>query len=141
MRNPLWRLKTLPWVTLLQNALLTVLLATLLDIALLGILMIFANPGAANIGLSIPGGIFGVNLLLLMIAGGVGALAVTLMERIFPNIILDAATLWALVGCLGIVLFLKTLTPIPIILVGFSRLQFIGMIFGLFAQGRHYWRR
>ena len=76
MRNPLWRLKTLPWGILLQNALLTVLLASLLDILLLLLLRGMARLGITQV---LPGGI-GLTLLLLIAAGGVGALAVILME-------------------------------------------------------------
>ena len=137
MRDPLWRLKTLPWITLLQNALLTVLLATLLDIALLGLLSVWPQ-GTALV--MIDSGV-GLTLLLLLTAGGVGVLAVILMERFFRHVRLDAATLWALVGCLIVVLFIKSQTPIPFLLVGLSRLQLMGVILGLFAQGRAYWRR
>lgn len=140
MRNPLWRLKTLPWVPLLQNALLTVLLATLLDFGLLLILTILFSTGVQNIGLVIPTGI-GFTLLLIAIAGGVGALSVILIERLFRHVLLDVATLWALVGCLILVLFVKTLTPIPSLFLGLSRFQITGLVLGLFAQSRSYWRR
>ncbi|NER78931.1 MAG: peptide chain release factor 1 [Leptolyngbya sp. SIO1D8] len=140
MRNPLWRLKTLPWVSLLQNALLTVAIATLLDVALLLFLGLLINFGFQEIGLVILGGGFGFMLLLLAAAGSVGALSIILMERFFRNVILDAAALWALVVCLAGILYLKGLTQIPELLVGLSQLQFIGMLVGLSAQGRRYWR-
>lgn len=141
MRDPLWRLKTLPWITLLQNALLTVLVATLLDIALLAILTALLNSSPQAGGLALLGGGVGFMLLLLVAASGVGALSVILMERVFPQVLPDAATLWALVGCLALVLFLHNVLPIPAILVGFSRFQMVGLMMGLFAQGRPYWRR
>ena len=136
MRNPLWRLKTLPWLTLLQNALLTVLLATLLDMGL----WLLSEVRVQNVGLVIPTGI-GLTLLRIVIAGGIGALSVIFMERFFRQVFLDVATLWALVGCLILMLIVKTLMPIPSFLVGLSRFQIAGLMLGLFAQGRSYWRR
>ncbi|MEM0979328.1 MAG: peptide chain release factor 1 [Cyanobacteria bacterium P01_H01_bin.58] len=137
MRNPLWRLKTLPWIALLQNALLTVTLATLLEFALLFILTL--TSGAQGATVAIPGGSTGFLLLSLAVSGGVGALAVLLMQRLFRNVILDSAVLWGLVGCLVLVLFIKSLL-VPTVLVGISRPQLIGLVFGLFAQGRSHWR-
>lgn len=138
MRNPFWRLKTLPWAILFQNALLTVFIATLLDIALFGFTVLLSNQFQQ--GSLIPGGGVGVTLVVLVAAGGIGALSVILMERLFRRVILDTATLWALVACLGIVLFGKSFLPVPTFLVSISRLQLIGIILGLFAQGRPYWR-
>jgi hypothetical protein len=139
MRNPLWRLKTLPWIPLFQNALITVLLATVLDIALLFLLgTLFAIwPDGTSVVLS--GGIMQL-LLTFAAAGGIGALAVIMMERVFRHVVLDAAVLWALVGCLAIMLWFKSLLPIPSLLVGISYVQFVGMMMGLFSQGRHHWR-
>jgi len=139
MRDPLWRVKALPWVPLLQNALLTVLLATVLDIALLLLAAGLANVWPQGTSAALQGGLVGL-LLQFVVAGGIGALAVILMERVFRDVRLDAATLWALVGCLALVLLLKSLLPIPVFLVGLSYLQFVGMMLGLFSQGRSHWR-
>lgn len=142
MRDPLWRVKSLPWIPLLQNALLTVLLATGLDIALIFLLSALLNVGSAGGGVALQileGGILGL-LVQLLAAGGVGALAVILMERIFRDVRLDGATLWGLVGCLALILWVKGWLPIPAFLVGISYLQFVGMMLGLFSQGRSHWR-
>lgn len=139
MRNPLWRLKTLPWIPLLQNALLTVLLATVLDIALLFLLEALRDVWPEGSRQVLGGGTVSL-LLLLLTAGGIGALGVILLERIFRQVLIDAATLWALVGCLALVLFVKRFFPVPTLFVGFSQPQLIGLIFGLFAQGRGHWR-
>lgn len=139
MRNPLWRLKSLPWIPLLQNALLTVLLATVLDIALIFMLAALFNVWPEGSSIVLAGGIAQL-LLQFAAAGGIGALAVVLMERLFRHVILDAAVLWALVGCLVLVLFIKNLLPIPTWLVGLSYVQFVGMLLGLFSQGRRHWR-
>ncbi|MEM6519764.1 MAG: peptide chain release factor 1 [Cyanobacteria bacterium P01_C01_bin.70] len=139
MRDPLWRIKTLPWIPLFQNALLTVLIVTVLDIALLFALTALFEVWPEGTSAIAQGGVVGL-LLALLAAGGVGALAVILMERVFRHIVLDGATLWALVGCLAIVLYVKSWLPIPALLVGISYFQFIGMMLGLFSQGRSYWR-
>lgn len=139
MRDPLWRVKTLPWIPLIQNALLTVLLATVLDIALLFLVAGLANVWPQGSSAVLQGGLVGL-LLRFAVAGGIGALAVILMERVFRYVRLDAATLWALVGCLALVLFVKSLLPIPAFLVGLSYIQFVGMMLGLFSQGRSHWR-
>ncbi len=139
MRGPLQRLKAFPWITLCQNALLTVVLAVILDIlllvALFGLWRVFPSSGRffmAN-GWVLP-------VLPFLAAAGVGALAVVLMERVFSGTRLDTGTLWALVGCLAGVLFLKSQLPLPELLVGFSYAQFVGLTVGLFSQGRRYWR-
>lgn len=139
MRDPLWRVKTLPWIPLIQNALLTVLLATGLDIALLFLVAGLANVWPQGTSAALQGGLVGL-LLQFAVAGGVGALAVILMERLFRDVRLDAATLWALVGCLALVLWVKGWLPIPAFLVGLSYMQFVGMMLGLFSQGRTHWR-
>lgn len=139
MRNPLWRLKTLPWIPLFQNALITVLLATVLDIALIFVVQTLFAVWPQGTSLVLSGGI--VRLLLsFAAAGGIGALAIIMMERIFRHVLLDTAVLWALVGCMALVLWLKSLLPIPSLLVGISYVQFVGMMMGLFSQGRRYWR-
>jgi hypothetical protein len=139
MRDPLWQLKRLPWVPLLQNALLTVIVATLLDVGLVLILFLTfrAFPSGANVFLQ--GGL--VQLLLrFLAAAGMGALAVLLMERRFRGVRLDAGVLWALVGCLAGVLLVKTWLPLPTLLIGLSYEQLVGLVLGLFSQGRRHWR-
>jgi hypothetical protein len=139
MRNPLWRLKTLPWLPLVQNALLTVLLATGLDVALQTLLVLSFQALPGGTGAALQGGV--VQLLLqFMAAGGIGVLAVILMERVFRNVMMDTAVLWALVVCLALALYVKSLLPIPTFLVGFSYIQFVGLILGLFSRGRSHWR-
>lgn len=139
MRNPLWRIKTLPWIPLFQNALLTVLIAMVLDVVLILGLVALSTVWPEGARVVLQGGIVGL-LLQFMAAGGIGALAVILMERIFRYVRLDAATLWALVGCLVITLFVKNLLPIPALLVGISYYQFVGLMLGLFSRGRSHWR-
>ena len=139
MRDPLWRVKSLPWIPLIQNALLTVLLATALDVALIFLLSAMLTVWSEGATALLQGGIVGL-LLQVVAAGGIGALAVELMERFFQSVRLDGATLWALVGCLALVLWVKSLLPIPSFLVGISYVQFVGLMLGLFSRGRSHWR-
>ncbi|MEL7313488.1 MAG: peptide chain release factor 1 [Cyanobacteria bacterium J06559_3] len=141
MRDPLWRLKTLPWGILLQNALLTVTVATLLDIALQLLLVAIAHANIGSAGQLLPGGGLSSLLLELIVSGGIGALAVILMERCFRQVLLDAARLWALFACLVLALYLKTLLPIPALFLARYRISVLGLLLGLFAQGSRYWRR
>lgn len=139
MRNPFWQLKTIPWLTLLQCAGLTIAIATALDILLWLLLGQLAQIWSASGG-QIAGGAFTAMLLLLLTAGGIGALAVILMEKVFAGVFLNRGTLWALVACLALVLWGKGFFEIPTVFVSLSRFQFIGMILGLFSKGRSYWR-
>jgi hypothetical protein len=139
MRNPFWQLKHLPWLTLLQCAGLTIAIATMLDVLLLLLLSQLTQIWPASGGI-IAGGAFTALLLLLLIAGGIGALAVILMEKVFSGVFLNRGTLWALVACLALLLWVKDFLPIPTVFVSLSQFQFIGMVLGLFAKGRSHWR-
>lgn len=139
MRDPLRRLKTLPWQILLQNAALTVLIATMLDI-LLAILLTFWLSSSLGSGL-VPLLNFAFIVLPFLAGMGIGALAVILLERLFPSIYLDTATLWAAVPCLALCLGLKGLIPqIPLVLASLSYPLFIGLVLGVFFKGKRYWR-
>lgn len=134
MRDPLWRLKRLPWPILLQDASFTILIATALDNLL--ILALAFSGGLALINLPL------LNMLLPFAAAvGIGALAVVLMERIYRHILLDTAVLWALVPCLALVLILKSLIPqIPTLFVSLSYPQLVGMVLGIFLNSKRHWR-
>lgn len=133
MRDPLWRLKTLPWLVLLQAAALTVVVASLLDLLLAIALLNLPQPPTFLNGIS------GL-LLVLLAAGGIGVLAVTVMETIFARVLLNQGVLWALLVCVALFLWLRQWVPVPAVLVGLSYYQFVGMMVGLFSKGRRYWR-
>lgn len=133
MRDPLWRLKTLPWLVLLQAAALTVVVASLLDLLLAIALLNLPQPPTFLNGIS------GL-LLVLLAAGGIGVLAVTVMETIFARVLLNQGVLWALLVCMALFLWLRQWVPVPAVLVGLSYYQFVGMMVGLFSKGRRYWR-
>lgn len=138
MRNPFWRLKSLPWAALVQVAGLVVLLATAAD------LLLALGFGVLTRGLAGPLLPF-LRLLLLVLplgAGfGMGALALVVVERLFRQIYLDTAVLWALVPCIVLVLFLKGFLPIPGFLVTVGYPQLVGTILGIFVTGKRHWRR
>ncbi|HSM83067.1 MAG TPA: hypothetical protein VLS96_15355 [Nodosilinea sp.] len=138
MRNPFWRLKSLPWAILLQVALATVAIATAADLLLaqgLTLLLANAGPGLAPL-LQL------VFMALPIAAGfGLGALGLTILERWFSSIYIDTGVLWALVPCLGLVVFLKGLLPIPTALVALSYPLVVGVLLGVFVVGKRHWRR
>ncbi|HEY9880285.1 MAG TPA: hypothetical protein V6D29_17650 [Leptolyngbyaceae cyanobacterium] len=139
MRNPLWRLKTLPWLILLQNAALTVLIATVLDILLILALSSLSGAGAGSALVPL---LSLLGVVLPILAGiGMGALAVLLMERFFRQVLLDTAVLWALTPCLALMLILKNLIPqLPSLLVALSYPTFVGIVLGVFVKGKRHWR-
>jgi hypothetical protein len=138
MRDP-WRfLKTLPWLILLQNAALAVAIATVLDLLLVQLFL--RLPASA-----VEGGAVALNLLFIVLpfvaAVGLGALSVVLLERLFRDVYLNTATLWALVPCLALALFIKGLLPaVPALLIGLSYPQVVGLVLGIFFRGKRYWR-
>ncbi|NET37304.1 MAG: peptide chain release factor 1 [Cyanothece sp. SIO1E1] len=137
MNNPLQRLKFLPWIPLLQVAALTALLATALDFLLISAAnQLEAIARTLSLLLSPPLGLF----VVFLVAVGVGALAVYLLERVYPQLSPNTAVLWALVPCLALILFIRSFIPIPAFLVSISYPQLIGMILGIFWKGRGYWR-
>ena len=138
MFDPLRRLKFLPWINLLQVGLLTTLVVTGLE-WLLDRLSRLALPlqKLLILVLSPPPGI----LVQLAIAVGIGALAVMVLERQFPQIRITVAVLWALVPCLGLWLFLRSLLPIPLLAGELDFPWAVALILGIFWRGRtdHRW--
>ena len=81
-------------------------------------------------------------LVLPLGAGfGIGALGIVILERLFANLYIDTGTLWALVPCIVLVLFLKEFLPIPSFLVSVGYPQLVGTIVGIFVIGKRHWRR
>ncbi len=137
MTDPLRRLKYLPWRSLLQVSGIAVIIVIVLEFLLaLG----YTNSSVIRSMLSIlfapPLGI----LLILAAAVGVGVLAVYLLERLYQQVRINTASLWALVLCLALVLFVKSLLPLPALLVNLSYIQLMGIVVGVFWKGRPYWQ-
>lgn len=137
MANPLRRLKFLPWRSLLQVSTLTTLIITVLEFLLtLG----FIQSAIIKRTLSfIYTGSLGL-LITFATAIGVGAMAVYILERFYQQVIINSASLWALVLCLALLFLVKSLIPLMPILISLDQTQLIGIILGVFWKGRPYWR-
>ncbi|MFB2981418.1 peptide chain release factor 1 [Microseira sp. BLCC-F43] len=136
MNDPLRSLKLLPWRSLLKYAAITTAIATAFDLLLL-LALVYLVPLQKMflIILAPPLGI----LIAFAVALGIGALAVYLTER-QRNFILNTSNLWALVACLILCFWIKSLLPIPSFILNLSELTFVGIILGVFWKGRPYWR-
>ncbi len=139
MANPLQRLTRLPWIPLLLTAVLTTIWVFVAEFFLgIGVERSPLVRKALTLLLSPPLG----TITVLAIAAMVGALAVYLLEIVFPNLRINAGVLWALIPCLFLVIFIETHLPLAIVhLVTLSEDRLIGILLGIFVKGRPYWRR
>uniref|UniRef100_A0ACD5GN00 Uncharacterized protein n=1 Tax=Desertifilum tharense IPPAS B-1220 TaxID=1781255 RepID=A0ACD5GN00_9CYAN len=78
-------------------------------------------------------------IMQFLVSIGIGALAVYLLERWQGVAILSASTLWALVPCVMLVLFLKSLLIPSAFFLEVSRMTLVGVVVGIFWKGRPYW--
>jgi branched-subunit amino acid ABC-type transport system permease component len=137
MTGPLRRLKLLPWRSLLQVAVLTTLIVIGINLLiLLGLTQSVVINKALKLLYSPPLNIF----LLLGVSVGIGALAVYLLERLHQQVIINTASLWALVLCLGVTFVIKSFLPLPEFFVSVDEVWLIGVVVGVFWKGRPYWR-
>ncbi|OLP17131.1 hypothetical protein BST81_17420 [Leptolyngbya sp. 'hensonii'] len=140
MENPLHRLKRLPWSVLFQIATLTIAISMLLEF-----LIILGSKEIPAVGqtltmLRLPP----FKLLLPVVGGlGIGALAVSILEQFFAEIVVNTALLWALVFSLFALLmakyYLGFVFPIPVLLIDLDQTVVLGMLMGVFWKGRPYW--
>ena len=136
MTDPLRRLKFLPWRSLIQVSALTTLIVVVLEFLLaLGYTQTSVIRSTLSILYAPPLGL----LMIIASAVGVGALAVYLLERLYRQMVINTASLWALVLCLVVFLLLKSLL-LTSVLVNLSQIQLVGIILGVFWKGRPYWR-
>ena len=137
MRDPWTRLKRLPWLVLLQVAILTAIAIIILETALLALVWVFPTLEPPLQLLFSP--LLGF-FTLLAAAVGTGALAVVILER-FQRVVINAGSLWALIACVALVFWLADLGGLfPIGLVGIARLGFVGILLGVFLKGQRYWK-
>lgn len=129
--------QVLPWRSLLQVAILTNLTVIPLELILdfgykhspaisQTITFLYTPP----LGLITP----------IIIAIGLGALAVYFLEQFYQHVRINTSTLWALIPCLIIIILLKLFLPLPSVLADFRETQLIGIVVGVFWKGRYYWR-
>ncbi|MGG6297848.1 hypothetical protein ACQ4M4_25935 [Leptolyngbya sp. AN02str] len=134
--NPLDRLKRLPWLPLLQIAGLAVLATGILEIGLW--VAIAASPvvrQAIQLLFAPPLGM----LMVVAIGAGLGAIAVLLLERVRRDIYITVGVLWALVGCILVMLLIRQLFPVVALPLTDSA-SLMGVILGVFFTARRYWR-
>lgn len=138
MNDPLRRLKFLPWISLLQISLITVLIAIAFDVLLTQIAS--SVPVILNLLSKLLNSPIGV-LITLAVPVGIGALAVAILERWFRQVIITNSTLWALVPCVALWLLLTSFVQLPTALVPeIDVVSLIGVVVGVFWKGRPYWR-
>jgi hypothetical protein len=144
MANFFKRLKLLPWVQLFQVAALTTVILIVIEYLIYWFLVLLSSKFLA-LG-SFLNRLFQSSIFVLSVGFvaslGYGALAVYILDRLFQRqILINAAILWSLVLCLVICLLLKLQLPLDYILVNsFSSLVLVGILLGVFQQGRRYWR-
>jgi hypothetical protein len=137
MFDPLNRLKLLPWIPLLQAALVTVLIAIAID---QGIIMLLLFPSTSNALRQLFNSPVG-DLLSLAIPVGIGALAAVVLERGFQKVMITAASLWALVACLGLWLAIADVLPLrSLLLPGLDLIPLVLVAVGMFWKARRHWR-
>ncbi|PSO93193.1 MAG: peptide chain release factor 1 [Cyanobacteria bacterium SW_6_48_11] len=136
MNDPLRRFKSQPWKPLSQVAGLTTLLVILIE-GVLSWILTQSDPLPRSLSplLSPPLGI----IVTVAAAVGVGILGVYICERWQSQAMLNTASLWALILCLIVGLVLKSLLPLPAILVRLSFNMVVGVVVGVFWKGRPYW--
>lgn len=130
------RLKRLPWGLLLLVAVLAVAIATVLDLLLLWALQSATIASALSLVLE---GLLGL-LMPFLVSLGLGVLGVYFLEHWRTPVIINQSILWALVPCLLLVLFVKSLLVPPAFLLELSRTALVGIVVGVFWKGRPYWR-
>jgi hypothetical protein len=131
----------IPWSETMQVAIVTVAIVVGLEQLLLLALPGIPTPIARLIIEAIAGSNRLSFLFQLAIDGAIGALAVLIYERWKVMIQLNANTLWALVGCLILTLFIRSALPLKIIVCELSQLSAIAILLGVFWKGRPYWNR
>jgi hypothetical protein len=137
MFDPLRPLKLLPWVDLLQVGLLTTLVVSGIEWLLDRLARLWPPLQQLLIWLlSPPSGL----LVQLIIAIGIGALAVIVLERRFAQQRITVAVLWALVPCLMLWLGLRSFIPIPPLAGALDFAWVVALILGIFWRGRSYRR-
>lgn len=137
MHNPLQRLKQLPWLPLLLVSFLTIFWASVLELLLwLGSNSVKLINDALIVLYTPP-----MNIIMeFAIAVGLGALAVVFLEIVYPQLLVNAGVLWALILCLILLMLFRSVLPIPTILLNPSYTMTIGSMLGVFMKGKPYWR-
>lgn len=135
MLNPLRPLKYLPWIPLLQASVVTTIFAIAVDLLLF---LSFLVPVVQTVALQLLNSPLEI-LIRLGAAVGVGALGVVVLKRWFRQIVVTNSILWALVPCLLLCLFLKSVLGLPApLLPALDYTVLVGVVLGVFWRGRRY---
>lgn len=139
MSNPLSSLKYLPWSSLFQSAAVTIAIATLLDYGLYWGLdqWLQTQPGTTvQTVLSV------LFFATLAAAYGIGALSLLITERFFREVVLTAKTIWALIGCVILFYWIRTLLSgtVPGRLMYLDLYSMTLIALGAFFTGKRHWR-
>jgi len=141
MSHPLQRLKYLPWLKLFQVAVITGLIAKIVDVGLAIVLFQLATSQVISANAFSIATVSVLSMLLnFAISVGVGVLGIHVMERWFQQIAIDSGVIWALTFCLAIVILIQAQFPLPVIFLRVSYDFMIGMVLGAAVKGRKYWR-
>ncbi|MGL5083942.1 MAG: peptide chain release factor 1 [Microcoleaceae cyanobacterium] len=131
-------LKDLPWRWLIQSSVVANLVAVVLEVLLvISFARVTIVQDTLGFLLSSP---LMVTLLPILATVGVGALSVYLLEIWQQEHLLNQVSLWALVGCLFLVLLVKSFLPLPAFLATLSGGGIVSVLIGVFWKGRPYWR-
>ena len=144
MANPFRSIQYLPWVLLFQSAGVTILISALIEFLILQLATLLSGLTLGDTGKWLFGIFFGV-LLPLLLAVGLGALALVVAAKLFQQIPLRRDTMWALVVCVLVLLPLKNFLINRFIIdnpfsVGLDVVTMLLVAVGLFSAGRRYWR-
>ncbi len=141
MFDPWERFKSLPWVSLISTAVVTLTIIKILD---LGLMIAYSNVPEVQLGFDLifspPWGL----IIIILLSIGLGALSVLLLETYFSPGLITAGTLWGLFLCLFVVMliisFVSTLAGVSVGLLGINQNVLVGTLIGVFWRGRRYWR-
>lgn len=144
MANPFQSFRQLPWVSLFQSAGVTVLISALIEFLILQLATFLSGLVSGAAGEWLFGICLGI-LLPILLAVGLGALALWVTARLFQQIPLRSDTMWALVACVLVLLPIKNFLVNQFIIanplsVGLDMVTIVLVAVGLFSAGRRYWR-
>jgi len=132
----MYRLRSLPWRSLLEVSGITTAIAIVLEIIIgLGYTQSAPIREIIQFLYTPPLGM----IITLIAAAGFGVLAVYILERFYPHVLINSSSLWALIPCLALTLWLKSLLPF-FGLVSLSYPNLVAVLVGVFWKGRPYWR-
>ncbi|MFP4009855.1 MAG: peptide chain release factor 1 [Spirulinaceae cyanobacterium] len=137
MNDPFGAFKRQPWLPLFQVAGVTIAIAIMVEFLLIWSAQNFA--GVRQVLTLLFSGVFAV-ILPVLAAVGLGVLGVYLCQTWRrEQVYLNLGSLWALVLCLVVCLWVKSLL-VPDVLLPFNYNSLIGILLGVFGQSRSVWR-